>query len=1134
MKKILLFGLLALGLAYGVYAFFFQNKGEIHMLVFSKTEGFRHASIEDGKKALLKMGEERGFSVDTTENSGVFVEDSLAKYNVIVFLNTTGDILNDAQQLELNRWIQAGGGFVGIHAAADTEYDWPWYNQLVGAWFQSHPNDPNVREAEIEVVGEDHVSIKHLANKWRRSDEWYNYKSIQPHINVLLNLDESSYEGGTNGESHPISWFHEFDGGRVFYTGLGHTPESYTEPNFLQHLWGGIQYVKGEGKPVNYDVATVAPEENRFSKVVLAERLYEPMELEVLPNQDLLFIERRGAMKVFDRAQDSLITVAELPVHHQHEDGLLGLTLDPNYEKNNWIYLFYSPVGEEAKQHVSRFVFKEGTLDTESEKILLEIPTQREECCHSAGSLEFGPEGNLFISLGDNTNPHASDGYSPSDEREGRSPWDAQKSSANTQDLRGKILRITPQEDGTYSIPDGNLFSKDGKEGRPEIYVMGCRNPYRISIDDKSGYLYWGDVGPDAGEDSTSRGPAGHDEVNQAKSAGFFGWPYFVGDNKPYYEYDFASQKSLEAHDPKKPINNSPNNTGAKELPPAQEAFIWYPYGDSEDFPGVGTGGRNAMAGPIYHFDQYPESEKQFPKYYNGKLFTYDWIRGWLMAVTLDEKGDFVRMERFLSSLDFNNPIDIVMGPDGDMFMLEYGTNWFQQNDDARLVHLQYTAGNRQPLAKVEVDRQYGGLPMEVVFSGKSSVDFDGDDISYTWDFGNGESAEGDSISYTFEKPGEYTVSLRVEDPSGESHTSDVKIYAGNGKPRITWQLAGNKSFFWGEESLPYEVLVEDEEDGSIGKGIDSKAVTVSIDYLSRGKDRNLVALGHQANMEAAQLSLGEQLIAASDCKACHQLEAASVGPTYKDIAKKYHTDPKAINDLAQKILKGGGGVWGDIAMAAHPQLAEDEAQQMVKYILSLAGGGKASNAFPLKGTYSFDKHKPEEFSGTYILTATYTDKGGTQIGPLSSTMQFQLSHPRVEMESLSYNDKAMVMDIGPEMADFITEEFTIVIGSPGSVVGYEGIDLTGIGSVDIPVAAMSLYFGGGSVEFRIDSPDGPVIGQHEVETSLSFTPGDPERVQLEPTEGIHDLYVAFIPEDGSNKPVAAIDWMQFNRAKDL
>ncbi|MEL6926783.1 MAG: PQQ-dependent sugar dehydrogenase, partial [Bacteroidota bacterium] len=329
------------------------------------------------------------------------------------------------------------------------------------------------------------------------------------------------------------------------------------------------------------------------------------------------------------------------------------------FENNNWIYLFYSLAGDKPVQHVSRFDFSDEGLDMDSEKVVLEIPLQRDECCHSAGSLEFGPNGNLFISTGDNTNPHESDGYSPSDEREGRGPFDAQKSSANTNDLRGKILRIKPEADGGYSIPEGNLFPEGTEKGRPEIYVMGCRNPYRISVDQHTGYLYWGDVGPDAGEDSLSRGPMGYDEVNQAKGPGFYGWPYFVGNNRPYKKYDFAKKVSLESFDASKPINQSPNNTGMQELPPAQPAFIYYPYGASNEFPIVGDGGRNAMAGPVFYTEDYADTDKRFPGYYNGKLFTYDWMRGWIMAVTMDDDGSFKRMERFLPSQKFSNPIDI-------------------------------------------------------------------------------------------------------------------------------------------------------------------------------------------------------------------------------------------------------------------------------------------------------------------------------------------------------------------------------------------------------------------------------------------------------------------------------------------
>jgi len=287
LKGLLIFLLVLIAAAFIAYKVFIEQKREINVLVFSKTEQFRHSSIEPGKLAIMKLGQEYGFSVDTTEDSNVFVEKELKKYNVVVWLNTTGDVLNDAQQLEFNRFIQAGGGYVGIHAAADTEYDWPWYGKLCGAYFNGHPNDPNVREAFVRKVDHDHASCKHLPVDWKRFDEWYNFKDINPEINVLLNLDESTYEGGTNGENHPIAWYHEFDGGRAFYTGMGHSDEAFEEENFLKLIWGGIDYAAGPGQPVNYSISTVAPEENRFVKEVLDQGLNEPMELELASQSEL-------------------------------------------------------------------------------------------------------------------------------------------------------------------------------------------------------------------------------------------------------------------------------------------------------------------------------------------------------------------------------------------------------------------------------------------------------------------------------------------------------------------------------------------------------------------------------------------------------------------------------------------------------------------------------------------------------------------------------------------------------------------------------------------------------------------------------------------------------------------------------
>ena len=1099
---------------------------ELRILIFSKTEGYRHESIETGQEAIKQLGIENGFQVDVTEDASIFNEFDLKEYQVLVFLSTTGDILNEAQQFEMQRWVQAGGGFVGIHAAADTEYDWPWYGKLVGAYFKSHPDQQN---ASIDVEDSTHISCTHLPSRWDRFDEWYNYKSFNGDINVLLNLDESTYQGGENGARHPIAWYHEFDGGKSWYTGGGHTHESFAEPDFMQHILGGIQWVAGDRSGVDYNRPNVAPHENRFNKIVLTDNLNEPMELVMLPDRSILFVERKGDMKLYDPEKDTTFIVAHVGVHTEHEDGLLGIALDPNYATNHWIYLFNSPPGDIPKQHISRFEFRDRTLDKASEKVLLEIPTQRDECCHSGGSLEFGPDGLLYISVGDDTNPFASDGFSPSDERPGRSAWDAQRSSSNTNDLRGKILRIKPETDGTYSIPEGNLFPKDGSEGKPEIYVMGCRNPFRISIDPHSKFLYWGDVGPDAGEDRDNRGPRGHDEVNQARQAGYFGWPLFVGDNKPYYKYDFARKSSGVLNDPAKPINNSPNNSGLKELPPAQPAFIWYPYTNSTEFPLVGEGGRNAMAGPVFYMDDYPDNPNRFPAYYDKKLITYDWMRGWLMAVTMNEQGDFQSMERIMPSHKFSNPTDIIMSPDGDMYLLEYGTIWFNRNQDARLVHLQYISGNRQPVAKIQAPRMAGAAPFTINFSSKGSMDFDGDELAYHWDFGDGGTSNSPNPGHTFQNPGTYEVVLTVKDNRGSEGRASLSILAGNEPPSVAWNMKGNSSFFWPGEKINYEVQVRDREDGTVNNGIDPNAIAVTMEYLSSGFDVTEIAQGHKAMASISKFLAGKTLIEQSDCRACHLNDQPSAGPSYLDVAKKYDGESGARDYLIAKIRDGGSGVWGDTQMSAHPQHSDEEIGSMVDYIMSLAEEEVNKEKLPLSGVLDFQVPTGET-EGSYVLMASYTDRGGpNNTPPLDANEVIYLRYPKIDASAFDVLEGVNRFDANEEQTARmgLSGKRTLIIGSHEGYVGYKNIDLTGIRSVGGGIMVAPQFNKGGVITISIDAPDGPIIGMIPVSTE---DPGLKDRnVDIKPTDGVHDVYFSFIGNDEGS--VGMVVWWTF--AKD-
>ncbi|ACU02953.1 ThuA domain-containing protein [Pedobacter heparinus] len=215
------------------------------VLVFSKTAGYHHASIKVGVPAIQKLGLENKFEVDSTIDAGKFTAKNLKQYAAVIFLNTTGDVLNNEQQAAFEQYIKNGGGYVGVHAATDTEYEWPWYGKLAGAYFINHPAQ---QEAVLNVVNRNTIATRHLPQVWKRKDEWYNFKDLNPEVKVLITIDENSYKGGKNSPVHPMAWYHDFEGGRSFYTELGHVDESYTDPLFLQHLLGGIQYAMGVKK----------------------------------------------------------------------------------------------------------------------------------------------------------------------------------------------------------------------------------------------------------------------------------------------------------------------------------------------------------------------------------------------------------------------------------------------------------------------------------------------------------------------------------------------------------------------------------------------------------------------------------------------------------------------------------------------------------------------------------------------------------------------------------------------------------------------------------------------------------------------------------------------------------------------
>ncbi len=848
---------------------------------------------------------------------------------------------------------------------------------------------------------------------------------------------------------------------------------------------------------------TVIPENNRYTYTMLAQGLDEPLQLAVLPGNDVMFAERKGAVRLYRAKEKDVITLAQFDVYSGLEDGLLGVALDPEFDKNHWIYFFYAVGGDVPVSRLTRMEMRDQKLLPETEKTLLEIPTQRKHCCHSAGYIEFGSDNLLYLSTGDNTNAEETEGYTPVDERPGRELADDQATSASSADLRGKILRIRPKADGTYEIPEGNLFPKDGSKGRPEIYVMGCRNPFRFSVDRKNQYVYWGDVGPDT-KVPGSEGTISYDEVNQARKPGFFGWPYFLGENEGLPKWDFATKTEGPKPDPAKPMNTSPNNKGVKELPPAQPAMIWFGDGPSAKFPLVGKGGQSVMAGPVYYADQFKDAEYKLSDYYDGKLFIYDWVRRWIMAVTLDKDHNYVRMEPFLDHLAPAAPIDLRFAKDGSLYMLEYGTNWFSRNMDARLVRITYAAGNRRPVAGIAADELTGPAPMTVNLSAKGSADPDRqDNLHYKWNI-EGKEYTDSAVAHVFGKPGVYKVMLTVTDDHEAFDTSSLFIKAGNAPPTVEIETDANKTFYWDNSIFPYKISASDKEDGTVPP----EKIKVGFSFIPYGRDM----AGVFTQGGTLPSPKGKELFYSQDCKACHTENTVSVGPSLMDIAGKYAHNEKNTALLAYKVIHGGSGVWGNRSMSAHPGMPVEEAKMIVDYILSLKSAG---TTLATQGTLVLKDHIGKPASGVYLMSARYTDGGANGIEALTGQRYIMLRHPKLEAEDRDF-------DHNMHFLNYISQLLSYGNAKDGSYFMYKNIDLTRVTRARFRVM---LQGAGGTIELRVSAKDGPKVCELKVPAGNKG-----EWVELEaPVQNSttpQDLYFVF--SNPGQTYLFSLDWTFF------
>jgi hypothetical protein len=341
-------------------------------------------------------------------------------------------------------------------------------------------------------------------------------------------------------------------------------------------------------------------------------------------------------------------------------------------------------------------------VDISSGVELLRIPRVAGGRYHAAGGMGWDKDGNLIISTGDDTNPSGApnDGFAAIYNRDAGK--DAQKSSPNTNDLRGKILRIRPVDqpmDGKYyTIPEGNLFPPGMALTRPEIYAMGARNPYRVSTHPVTGWIFFGEVGPDANSPVSNRGRQGHDELNVVTSPGNYGWPYCNGNNFAYSHLDYSGSTGVPGapFDCSKPVNNSPNNTGLKELPPSRAPMIWYAGSNTSDWREMGQGGETAMAGPVYRFDESNPSSTKFPPQYHGRLMFWDWNGKVVKFITLNVQGGYRSMVDFpvanVGSV-LGSIISAEYGKDGSLYVLGYSRNGYSdQGSTGGLFRIDHTA----------------------------------------------------------------------------------------------------------------------------------------------------------------------------------------------------------------------------------------------------------------------------------------------------------------------------------------------------------------------------------------------------------------------------------------------------------
>ena len=859
------------------------------VLIYSGTTGYRHggsgeaiqpAVVDLIRSRLLAAGIETDYRTCNGQTAGggalpgcrnpdvgnpaIFTAENLAQYDAIFFWqassrfreDSTGQrLFTDGEQAAIEEFVHRGGGVAAMHASVTMgagQVTWPWWDapgdSAIGALMPGHSATDINNVATVGVSDRHHPSTRNLPDRYEFGDEHYTFSSnVRGSHHVLMTLDEESYDVGSGvtsmGADHPIAWCRMYEGGRIWASSLGHFAASYLENggdnSLIDHLVGGVQWIAGAAGRDSDCGGTVW---SNFRRTVLADDLRGAIGLDIARDGKVYWteigdqgIEAEGRLRMYDPESEGTSTLLTLQTRADHQssnDGVLGMALDPAFDQNRHLFIYYSPrqdPGCSSCIHLGYNVVSRFTLDAQgsavvpgSEQEILRVPKVKvgndnsdgvpNQTTYSAhvggGTLSFDSDGNLYVGTGDDVDPfgQGGSGFAPLDQRYPER-YDARNTSANTNDLRGKVLRIRPLANAagapgagtTFSIPAGNMFAPGTANTRPEIYAMGFRNPFTIQADPGDpGTVVVGDYGPDAVANNLTRGPAGTIEWNRVTAPGFYGWPFCTGDNSAansYFRFTFPSGPSGARFDcaAAQIPNESPNNSGLPSIPgPAVPADVWHKRTGEHprrfNIPAAGAP-QESITGPVYDFDAANPSDTKWPAYYDGAWLMLDRAQNWWRETRVaDDGGEILRVNGLFGANQFGSPshtfpIPVKFGPDGSLYLATWPFSCcraqLSTSPPGRLMRVDFI-GDQVDTTAPEVEASLtGGLNGDGDYVGRATLTLSATDssgierIEYSLDGGDVWVEYDEPVA--FDDPGAYTVSYRATDRANPPNVSGVE-----------------------------------------------------------------------------------------------------------------------------------------------------------------------------------------------------------------------------------------------------------------------------------------------------------------------------------------------------------------------